>query len=299
VGELGGREAGRRRRRRELASPRHGAAPSVSAPAPWAPGRAAVATRLPGALAAAALTAAALAALGPAPPVDPPLAVAAVGVAVGALPRAGWLASAAAIVVWLAAAGRPGTALVVAAAAAPAALLVCRPGARWSVAALAPALGAIGLAGAFPVLAGQARGWPARAALGGLGYWWLVLTEALLGHRLWLGAPAAVWPSARWAGSLTAAGSHAVWPLLTVGALLGGLLWALGAVLLPWMVRGRALALDLVGATMWAAALATAAPLLARGPGPHAVAVSPRGAAIGAVAGAVIAVLTRSLRGPA
>ena len=218
----------------------------------------------------------------------------------GALPRVGWCVAAAAILGWLVAAGRPGTALVLAAAVAPAGLLVRGPGARWSAVALAPALGAVGLAGAFPALAGQARGWGARAALGMLGYWWLVLAEALVGRTLWLGPSVDVWPSARWEGSPAAAASHAVWPLLTAGVLLGGLLWALGAVLLPWIVRGRALAFDVVGATMWAAALASTAPLVDRGLGPHsATAASPRGTVAGAAAGAVVAVLARALRGPA
>jgi hypothetical protein len=304
--ELGDREARRRRRaRRPLLpgpspptsrSPPQQAPPPHALPSPERPPD--LRLRVAGALAAAALTAAALATLGPASPVSPALAAAMAAVAVGALPRVGWLVSAAAIVGWLAAAGRPGTALVVFAAVGPAGLLVHRPGARWSAVALAPALGAIGLAGAFPALAGQARGWVARAALGALGYWWLVLAETLLGRKLWLGPPPGVWPSARWESSLAAAASHAVWPLLSAGVLLGGLLWALGAVLLPWIVRGRAIALDVVAATMWAAALASTAPLLDRGLGPHGAAGSPRGAAMGAAAGAVVAVLARALSGP-
>ena len=44
-------------------------------------------------------------------------------------------------------------------------------------------------------------------------------------------------------------------PLLTSGALLYAALWALAALLLPWLVRGRWLAADLVAASIWAAAL--------------------------------------------
>ena len=44
-------------------------------------------------------------------------------------------------------------------------------------------------------------------------------------------------------------------PLLTSGALLYAVLWALAALLLPWLVRGRWLAADLVAASIWAAAL--------------------------------------------
>ena len=44
-----------------------------------------------------------------------------------------------------------------------------------------------GLAGAYPALAGRAPGWAARAALGALGAWWVVLAEPLLERALVLG----------------------------------------------------------------------------------------------------------------
>ena len=91
--------------------------------------------------------------------------------------------------------GRPGLALVIGALAAPFLLLGPRPDVGWALAALAPALGVLGLAGAYPAIAGQAWHWSRRAALGALGYWWLTLAAALLAGsthtgRLWL-APAA------------------------------------------------------------------------------------------------------------
>ena len=53
----------------------------------------------------------------------------------------------------------------------------------WSVPALAPLLGLATLAGAYPALAGQARGPLTRAALGALGAWWALLAAPLLGAR--------------------------------------------------------------------------------------------------------------------
>src|SRR5918912_858825 len=101
----------------------------------------------------------------------------------------GPLGVAGALAAWLAAAQRPGVAVVVLAAAVPTAALLRRGGALWSAPALAPVLGAASLAGAWPALAGQAaRPWH-RLALGALGGWWLVLAEALSGERLGLGAP--------------------------------------------------------------------------------------------------------------
>ena len=65
--------------------------------------------------------------------------------------------------------------------------------------------------------------------------------------------------------------------------LLGAALWASGATVLPWLVRGRSAALDLVAAVVWSAAIAAAAPALDAGLSPaHA---SPRGLVLGAVLG--------------
>jgi hypothetical protein len=219
-----------------------------------------------------------------------------------AVPRVVWVASALATVVWQAAVGRPGAALLVFAAVLP--LLVLSrarsAGARvaWPVCALAPVLGLAGLAGAFPAVAGQARRWRERAALGALAYWWLILAEALFARRLWLGAPSGVPARAVWEGSIGSSASHVVGPMLTVGVLLGAVLWAAGAVSLPWLVRGRSAVLDVIGAVMWSAALASAAPLLDAGLSAHAAHPSPRGAVLGAILGAMFALAARALRGP-
>jgi eukaryotic-like serine/threonine-protein kinase len=219
------------------------------------------------------------------------------------LPRGLLLGCALALCAWQALTGAPGTALMLLAAFLPLAFLpLDRRSAggagAWLSAALAPALGLVGLAGAFPAIAGQAAHWRTRASLGALGYWWLVLSEALLARTLWLGPPSVLQPRSVWEGSFQSAATHVLGPILSLGVLLGAALWALAAVLLPLLVRGRSAALDVVGATVWSAALVTAAPLLDGGLASGAAHVSPRGAILGAVFGGALAVGARALRGP-
>ncbi|HST32473.1 MAG TPA: serine/threonine-protein kinase [Solirubrobacteraceae bacterium] len=219
------------------------------------------------------------------------------------LPRVVWLVAAVALAVWQAATGRPGAGLLALAAFLPVALLPIgrrdRAGTGgWLACALAPMLGVIGLAGAFPAIAGQAPRWRMRAALGALGYWWLALAEPLLARHLWLG-PAADTPARTvWEGSLSSTAVHVIGPLLSTGLLLGATLWAGGAVLLPLLVRGRNAALDVVAAVAWAGALAAAAPALDAGLAAQSAHAAPRGAIVGAVLGAALAVASRALRGP-
>ncbi len=262
------------------------------APAP------ATATRLQlraaGAAGAAALVAAALAWLGPQPPLAPGAGALAVALAVLLLPRLGWFAMVAALVAWLAATA-PGFALLVVLAAAPVPLLLPLRGASWSLPAAAPALGLLGLAGAWPALAGQARGWTARAALGALGGLWLVLAEALTSDRLLFGQPRDVLAAGAWDGSVIDAVRDALVPLLSGGTLAIAALWALAAAVLPLLVRGRSAALDLIGAAGWAATLAAATQALSEA----LVLDPPRGLVAGALVAGVVAVGARALRGRA
>jgi serine/threonine protein kinase len=219
------------------------------------------------------------------------------------LPRAVWLACALAAICWQALAGRPGVALLLFAALLPLALLPAqrgdaRLGAGWLGCAMAPVLGLAGLAGAFPALAGQASRWRERAALAALGYWWLTLARPLLGRELWLSAPAGTPARAAWEGSLSLTAAHVIAPLLALGVLLGALLWGAGAAILPWIVRGRSAALDIVAVTVWSAAIAASAPELDAGLSAHAAHPTPHGAVLGAILGAVVAVAARALRGP-
>jgi hypothetical protein len=227
----------------------------------------------------------------PAQPVEQPIAVApapAPGVPAGAaaqrldapadargwfaLPRLLWLLAAIVLAVVEVLAGRPGLALILFAAALP--LLVAMPrraGPIWLLGAVAPLLGLAGLAAAAPSIVGQPRSPRLRASLGGLAYWWLSLAELALGRRMppgagfvrsaaaaaerhvSLGLPALRAPS-RWEGSVTGA-VHALGGLLSVPVLAAVTLWALGALCLPLLVRGRSLWPDLARATIWSAAL--------------------------------------------
>lgn len=220
-----------------------------------------------------------------------------------ALPRAAWLACGVLLIGWQALAGRPGVALLALAALLPLLVLPAehrspRLGVGWLACALAPVLGLAGLAGAFPALAGQASRCRDRCALAALGYWWLLLAQPLLARRLWLGQPAGMPARAVWEASLSDAATHVIAPLLVLGALFGALLWGAGAVVLPWIVRGRSAAFDVVAVTVWSAAIVAAAPALDAGLSAHATHPSPRGAVLGAILGGVIAVAARALRGP-
>jgi eukaryotic-like serine/threonine-protein kinase len=224
------------------------------------------------ALSAAGLSAAALAWLAPRSGVEvsPAAGAAAAALAVLLLPRVGWIAMVIALAAWSGGA----TALVLGAAALPAVILLRRSGALWSLPAGASLLGVAGLAGAWPALAAQAaRPWH-RAVLGALGCWWLALAELVSGDRLALGTP----PDA----TFDPGGAAHLWPLVTSGVLGLAALWAAAAVLLPVLVRGRALAADVVGATAWAAGLGSATQAIA-----GALAWQP--AMRGLVAGAVVA----------
>jgi hypothetical protein len=141
------------------------------------------------------------------------------------------------------------------------------------------------LAGAYPALAGRARGPLTRAALGALGAWWTLLASALAQRSLLLVAPAT-----------PADADHAlddvIAPAITSGALLFAVLWALAALLLPWLVRGRWLALDLVAAAVWAAALGAGGAAIAESLG----VAEPRGLVAGALVAGVLAVAVPLVR---
>ncbi len=221
------------------------------------------------------------------------------------VPRAVWLGCVLAAAAWQVASARPGVALLLLTAAAPPLLLMgSRPGLGWLAGAIAPLLGLVGLAGVYPALAGQAARWSERAMLGALGYVWLILAEPLLagartGARLWLGPPAGMPARAVWEGSLDSAAAHVVGPALTTGLLFGAILWAAGAVVLPWIVRGSSAALDTVAAIVWSAALIAATPYFDAGlSSAGGTLAQPRGAVLGAVLAAAVAIAASALRGP-
>jgi eukaryotic-like serine/threonine-protein kinase len=246
--------------------------------------------RLSAGAAVGALVLAALAWLGPQPRFSV-VAVAAVAALLGTvLPRVGWLLAALGVCGWLASpeAGREGTALLLASALAPVPLLLPRSGLLWSLPALAPLLGAVALAPAFVGVAALARGTWRRAALAGTGFLWLAAAEVLTGKSLLFGVPDGVGPPANWQGSAGDAVSQALGPLLTSPALAPAAVWAALAPLLPLVVRGRFLAIDLVAAGAWAAALVVAQAGLGDLLAPVTVLDQPRGGVAGPIAAALL-----------
>jgi hypothetical protein len=87
--------------------------------------------------------------------------------------------------------------------------------------------------------------------------------------------------------------THAVAPVFATPTALTAVAFAAAAAILPLLVRGLRLALDLIAASVWAGALYAALLGIERasGPGVHA-----RGAAAGAALAAVIAVTAAALR---
>jgi len=207
-----------------------------------------------------ALVLAALEGLGPEPPVSAVAAGAAALVATALLPRIGWLLAAAGVVAWLASpeAGREGTALVLAAALAPVPFLLPRAGVLWSAPVVAPLLGVVALGPLFVALAGLcATAWR-RAGLAAAGFAWLVVAEILSGDALLFGTADGTAPRADWEGSIRDAASDALYPFLTSPASAPVAIWVALALVLPLVVRGRSLILDVLGAALWAAGLVAA-----------------------------------------
>jgi hypothetical protein len=246
------------------------------------------------AVAAAAMTVwLALTALAPfpAPPAAAGLLAAA---AVLLLPRLGWGALTIALAVVAASQQHPGAAAVITIAMLLPLVLSPMAPTTWPLSAAAPGLGLVGVAGAWPAVAARAATPWRRAALGAIGWIWLLLASAIVGKALYLPLVPGVAPPHVWMSSLTTTIDHLLRPDLAAGVLAPALVWALAALTLPWLVRGRSLVLDVVSVVVWAAITvsATGAAITAvHHPGPPGDWVSAGGRAwfLGAAAGAVIA----------
>ena len=106
-------------------------------------------------------------------------------------------------------------------------------------------------------------------------------------------------PRAAWEGSISAAGSDALGPLLSGPALAPALVWAGFAMLLPLMVRGRWLAVDLLGAALWAAGLIAAHIALADVLAGTTALDQARGLVAGSIGAALVAVAVSQMAPPA
>jgi len=244
--------------------------------------------RAAAALATGALVLCALAGLLPDSSLPALGAAAGAALLVALLPGGGWLVAAAGTLGVMAFGTDPrvGAALLVFLAVSLPPLALRTVPLAWSAPAAAPVLGLVGLAGAFPALAGTARSAWTRAALGVTGLWWLLLAEALLGRTLLFGAPADVPPRPQWDGAASITASEVVQPLVTSGALLLAVLWGVAALVMPWIVRGRSLSADIIGATVWAAGVAGATVSI----GEAVSASAPKGLVAGALAAGILAV---------
>ena len=208
------------------------------------------------------------------------------------LARVGALAFVTALVAWLAlGAGRPGAALVIAVLVAPIALVVDRP-LYWGLPALAPLLGALGIAPLYPALAALAPSAARRFVLGMLGFAWLAIAESLFDRTLLFGTVDP--PPLGWTTSAAVAAEELLGGLLTPEALLAALTWGAAAAVLGYLLRGRMVALELLGVLVWAAGLVAVHRLLA--PGAEAPAAAPL--AVGAVAVALLVLWLRNAGRP-
>jgi eukaryotic-like serine/threonine-protein kinase len=238
--------------------------------------------------------------LGPDPTFSAPAAAGVAALAVALLPRVAWLAVAMGLCGWLVApdADRQGTALVLAAAAVPIPLLLPRAGLLWSVPIFAPLLGTIALGPMFIGMAALASTAWRRAGLAAAGFLWLAFGEVITGRHLLFGVPDGTLARHEWQQSISSAASDALGPLLSGPALAPIVIWAAFAVMLPLLVRGRWLAVDLLGAGLWAVALIVTLTAVGDMLAATTALSEPRGAVAGAI-GAALVVVAAAQMGPA
>ena len=106
-------------------------------------------------------------------------------------------------------------------------------------------------------------------------------------------------PRGDWEGSISAAVSDVLVPLAGSPAFAPLLVWAAFAVALPFVVRGRWLAVDLAGAGVWAVALIAAQVALGDALAPEVALDQARGAVAAPLAAALIALSVSQIVAPA
>ena len=218
-----------------------------------------------------------------------------VAVAVVLFPRLGWIAAAATGCTALMLAGDAGAVLLLAPALLlPVMLLPHRPR-SWPVAVMAPALAALGLAGAWPALAARASCVWQRAALGAVGWIWLLLAGPLAGAGLYTRLPHEIPSRAIWTTSAHEAARHVITPLLGSAMLAPALVWALGALILPGFTAPRSPRARITLAGAWSLILVLGSvSVLALAHAPASISFGQ--AALGALAGALLAAVPYGLR---
>jgi hypothetical protein len=223
------------------------------------------------------------------PPSLAPAAVALLGAGIIlVLPRLGFLAVASVLATAAALRGHSGEAVMVLVGAAVPMSVLFRSGVAWPLGAGAPALGAIGLAGAWPAFAAGAGSAWQRGALGLTGWVWLLLATPLSGSALYLPPPPGLPAHNMWSSSAYETLHHVLAPLVSSGALAGAPVWALASLGLPYLVRRRSLPLDAVRVVGWAAFVVSATELAVRTAGHGSSLSTPHTAVVGAAAAAVV-----------
>lgn len=210
------------------------------------------------------------------PGIGAPATVLAVGIAaalIAVLPRAGWVILATGGAASLIVATRPGAALALLAGAAVPMLTNPFDGPSWPLGVVAPALGAVGLAAAWPALAGLSRRAHRRAALGATGYVWTALVSTGIGS----------------AETLPDGVHHVLAPLATVGTPITAGIWAVAALTVPWTRSRRWPALECLRLALWAMGLAVATLAAEHAAG----AVHTPSVLLGAAVGALVALVIR------
>jgi len=206
-----------------------------------------------------------------------------------ALPRIGWIALTVLLCVTVALDQHGAAALVILIGAALPMVLLPGTGSAWPLSAGAPALGLVGLAGAWPAVAARAGTAWRRAVLGLTGWVWLVLAAPIADRVLYLSPLSGTPPPNVWTGSLHETIHHVFGPLVNAGALAPAPVWAIAAVVLPWLVTGHSLVGDALRVIVWSVTLVLATTVVlgvlhgARSLG------EPHSAVLGAVVGAVVA----------
>ena len=117
-----------------------------------------------------------------------------------------------------------------------------------------------------------------------------IVAEVASGRTLLFGAPDGATRQHEWERSIGTAADHALWPLVNSPALLPAAAWVALAVVLPFVVRGRSLTLDLLGAILWTAGLIAAHQSIGRLLSDNGQEADARGLAAGAVLAAMAAV---------
>jgi hypothetical protein len=215
---------------------------------------AAPAQRVAGALAAALLAASPALLLGAhTAGIPAPIAAAVAFVCVGLLPRLGWMIATGVVLIGLAGPGsRPDLALIGLLATAPVPLLLRRAESwSWSVPGYGAALAVVAGVVAAPAVAIRIASPVHRASAGLLCAWWAALAQVASGHGIVSGLS---WDKQTGPGM----NDNTIAALVSSPMLMFAALCAAGAVVAPWLVRGRSLRIAALGALLWAGALTAA-----------------------------------------